>query len=70
MLSSGPVAIEPMSLQTLAVWLAFIAAALSFAAVAIGYSGTGVIQTTPLVGGLLMLALGVGGYVKLKNDRS
>lgn len=70
MLPSGPVAIEPTSVQTLAVWLAFIAAGLSFAAVAIGYSGTGVIQATPLVGGLLMLALGVGGYVKLKNDRS
>jgi hypothetical protein len=52
--------------EKLAVWLAFIAAALSFSAAAIGYSNTGAILSTPLFGGFFMLALGIGGYVKLR----
>jgi lipopolysaccharide export LptBFGC system permease protein LptF len=53
--------------QKLAIVLAFVAAALSLAAVIVGYSRTGQILATPLLGGLLMLALGIGGYARLKN---
>jgi len=53
--------------QTLAVWLAFIAAALSFTAVSITVSRTGRIEATPLFGGLVMLALGIAGYLRLRR---
>jgi hypothetical protein len=59
-----------MTTQKLTVWLAFVAAGLSFAAVAIGYSGTGKIQVTPLFGGLFMLALGIGGLAKLRSPKA
>ena len=54
--------------QKLAVVLAFVAAALSFTALAIGYSRTGAIDSTPLFGGLFMLALGLAGYSRLRKQ--
>jgi hypothetical protein len=59
-------AIEPTSTQRTAVGLAFVAAALSFAALALTFWRTGRIEATPLFGGLVMLALGIGGYMKLR----
>ena len=56
--------------QKLAVFLAFVAAALSFAAVAVTYSRTGSIHVTPLGGGAVMLALGVSGYRRLNTPRA
>jgi hypothetical protein len=58
------------STQKLAVVLAFIAAALSFAAVAVGYVQTGTIRITPLGGGALMLALGIAGYKRISAPRA
>lgn len=58
------------STQKLAVVLAFIAAALSFAAVAVGYVQTGTIRITPLGGGALMLALGISGYKRILAPRA
>ena len=58
------------STQKLAVFLAFVAAALSFAAVAVGYSRTGDIAVTPLGGGAVMLMLGISGYKRLKMPRA
>jgi hypothetical protein len=55
------------STQKLAVVLAFVAAGLSFAAVAITYSDNGTIRSTPLFGGLFMLAMAIGGYLRLKR---
>jgi len=60
----------PSSTQKLAVVLAFIAAALSFAAVAVGYVQTGTIRITPLGGGALMLALGISGYKRISAPRA
>ena len=60
----------PTSTQKLVVILAFVAAALSFAAVAIGYLQTGTIRLTPLGGGLLMLVLGVSGYKRITAPRA
>ena len=57
------------STQKLAVVLAFVAAALSFAAVAVGYARTGEIRVTPLGGGAVMLALGVSGYKRITTPR-
>jgi len=54
------------STQKLAVVLAFVAAALSFTAVAIGYFNNGDIRVTPLGGGMVMLAFAVTGYQKIK----
>jgi hypothetical protein len=56
----------PSPIQYAAVVLAFAAAGVSF--LVLGYSivTTGRIQATPLFGGLLMLALGIGGLKKLK----
>ena len=51
----------------MAVWLAFLAAALSFLAVAVTYTRTGRIEVTPLFGGLFMLALGIAGRAKLRR---
>jgi hypothetical protein len=57
------------STQKLAVFLAFVAAALSFAAVAVGYARTGEIRVTPLGGGAVMLALAVSGYKRIWASR-
>jgi hypothetical protein len=57
----------PTRVQRMAVWLAFLAAALSFTAVAIGAARTGRIEATPLFGGLLMLGLGIAGIGKLRG---
>jgi hypothetical protein len=57
------------STQKLAVFLAFVAAGLSFAAVAVSYYKAGVIPITQLGGGAVMLMLAVGGYQKLKTPR-
>ena len=61
------VATPPTSGQKLAVTLAFVAAGLSFVALAIGISRTGRIDAAPLFGGLLMLALGLSGYFKIRR---
>ena len=66
-LRSRPVA---TSTQKLAVLLAFIAAALSFLAVVVGYAQTGTIRLTPLGGGVLMLALGISGYKRMSTPRA
>jgi hypothetical protein len=58
---------HPSRTQTLTVWLAFLAAALSFTAVLLTFSSTGRIDATPLFGGLFMLALGIGGWMKLRT---
>jgi hypothetical protein len=55
------------STQKLAVWLAFIAAALSFTAVGIAAARTGRIEATPLFGGIVMLVLGVSGVARLRQ---
>jgi hypothetical protein len=57
------------STQKLAVVLAFVAAALSFSAVAIGYARSGEIRVTPLGGGAVMLALGISGYKRITAPR-
>ena len=57
------------STQKLTVVLAFVAAALSFAAVVVGYLQTGTIPVVPLGGGALMLALGIGGYKRITAPR-
>lgn len=55
--------------QKLTVTLAFLAAALSLGAASVQFARDGSLSTTPLLGGLLMLALGIGGFLKLKNSR-
>jgi hypothetical protein len=55
----------PTRSQRLAVALAFLAAALSFAAVVVSIVRDGRLAVTPLFGGLLMLALAIGGYLRL-----
>jgi hypothetical protein len=55
----------PTRSQKLAVALAFVAAGLSLAAAAVGFLRDGSVDVTSLLGGLFMLALGVGGSVKL-----
>jgi hypothetical protein len=57
----------PTSGQRLAVALAFMAGALSFAAAASAYFRTGSVPYTPLFGGLFMLALAIAGYQRLRN---
>ena len=57
------------STQKLAVFLAFLAAGLSFAAVAVSYYKTGSIPVTPLGGGAVMLVLAVSGYGRLRAPR-
>jgi hypothetical protein len=61
------VATPPTSAQKLAVLLAFAAAALSFSVLVFSFVRTGAIQATPLFGGLLMLALGLGGYSRIRQ---
>lgn len=63
-------ATPPTTTQKTAVVLAFVAAALSFSAVAIGIFSTGTIEATPLFGGLFMLALGMSGYYRLRQPPS
>jgi hypothetical protein len=58
------------STQKISVVLAFVAAGLSFAAVAISYFGAGQVRLTPLGGGVVMLALGISGYRRLKTPRT
>jgi hypothetical protein len=58
------------STQKLAVLLAFVAAVLSFAAVAMAYARTGEIPVTPLGGGAVMLALAVSGYKRITAPRA
>jgi hypothetical protein len=60
----------PSSAQKFAVLFAFAASAVSLAVVVLMAVRTGTIQATPLLGGLLMLALGISGYVKLRQPRS
>ncbi len=60
----------PTSTQKLAVFLAFVAAALSLAAVVVGYLQTGTIRLTPLGGSLLMLMLGISGYKRITAPRA
>ena len=59
----------PTTTQKLAVFLAFLAAGLSFAAVAVSYYNTGTIPVMPLGGGTVMLVLAVSGYGRLKAPR-
>jgi hypothetical protein len=68
--SLAGVSTSPTPAQQAAVLLAFIAAALSFSAVAYSFIRTGAIQATPLFGGLLMLALAVSGYSRLRRPPS
>jgi hypothetical protein len=56
----------PTGSQKLAVTLAFAAAALSLGATVVQFLRTGSIHLTPLFGGLFMLALGIGGYLRLR----
>lgn len=60
----------PTSSQKLAVLFAFLVAALSLGAAAVGYLHRGEIRTTLLFGGLLMLALAASGVAKLRGRRS
>ena len=60
----------PSSAQKLTVLLAFAAAALSFSALTIIFLRTGTVQATPLFGGLLMVALGLAGYARIRQSRS
>jgi hypothetical protein len=53
--------------QKLAVVLAFVAAVLSLAAVAAAWLTRGQVPITPLGGGLLMLALGIGGLRRIRS---
>ena len=55
----------PTPAQKLAVVLAFVAAALSLAAAALRIFRDGAVDVTLALGGLLMLVLGIGGYVKV-----
>ena len=57
----------PTRAQKTAVLLAFAAAAVSLAAVAAGFYRRGVIGVTPLLGGILMLGLGIAGWLKLRR---
>jgi len=53
--------------QKVAVLMAFVASALSLAAAALEYSRSGQVRITLIGGGLLMLALGVGGIGRLRE---
>ena len=48
--------------------LAFLAAALSLAAAVLVFVKRGEIATTPLFGGIFMLALGLVGYSRLASS--
>jgi hypothetical protein len=64
------VATPPTPAQKLAVLLAFVAAALSFTVLIVSAVRTGAIQATPLFGGVLMLALGLAGYLRIRQRSS
>lgn len=55
------------AVQTLAVALAFLAAAVSLGAAGMQFFRDGSIRMTPIIGGLFMLSLGIGGYLKRKR---
>ncbi len=57
------------SAQKTAVLLAFVAAGLSFLSVGVRFVQNGRIQVTPLLGGLFMLALGIGGLKRLRGSK-
>jgi hypothetical protein len=57
------------SAQKTAVLLAFVAAGLSFLSVVVRFVQNGRIQATPLLGGLFMLALGIGGLNRLRGSK-
>ncbi len=57
----------PSRAQQAAVFLAFVAAGLSLAAVFVRVYRDGALDATPLFGGLLMLLLGIGGYLRMKK---
>jgi hypothetical protein len=57
----------PTTTQKVAVVLAFLAAALSLAAVAAVYVRRGEIATTPLFGGLFMLFMAIAGVSRLRR---
>jgi hypothetical protein len=59
----------PTRAQKLAVFMALMAAVLSLATVAIRVVRNGVLDATPLLGGLFMLAIGIGGYRRLRAQR-
>jgi hypothetical protein len=58
------------STQKLAVILAFVAAALSFAAAAVVYAGQGGFRVTLIGGGAVMLALGIRGLKRITAHRA
>jgi hypothetical protein len=57
------------STQRFAVALAFVAAAISLAAVGSAWLSRGELPITPLGGGLLMLALGISGLHRIRQPR-
>ncbi len=59
----------PTRLQKVAVMLAFLTGTLSLVAVGIQVVRDGTVDTTPLFGGLFMLALAIGGCVRLRSRR-
>ncbi|HET7218690.1 MAG TPA: hypothetical protein VFJ02_11620 [Vicinamibacterales bacterium] len=59
--------VPPTTTQKTAVTLAFLAAALSFAAVVVIAVRTGRIEVTPLFGGVLMLGLAIAGYRRIRR---
>ena len=66
-LPSRSVTPTPTSAQKAAVFLALVASALSLSAVVVRACRDGAIDATPLFGGLLMLLLGIGGYLRLRK---
>ena len=59
---------SPTEAQKFAVLFAFAASAMSLAVVVLVAIRTGTIQVTPLLGGLLMLGLGISGYLRLRRS--
>jgi hypothetical protein len=59
----------PTRAQKVAVFMALMSAVLSLAAVAFRVVRHGVLDATPLLGGLFMLAIGIGGYRRLRAQR-
>ena len=58
------------SAQKSAVALAFLAASLSFASAAVRFGQDGEIRLTPLAGGVFMLALAIGGLMRLRGPKA
>ena len=58
------------TVQRVSVGLAFLAALLSFVAVAVEFSRSGRLAWTPLGGGMLMLALGISGLLQLRTPKA